>query len=813
MAPSPGAALPRASVASVQATPAADVANATLQGQASTSTPPLATKDPGWPREFTKNGTTLSIHQPQVDSWKDHAQIRFKCAVEVNLAGGSGPQWGVLAVQGDTFVDEAKSDVEITNMKVGAMNFPGASAADSAALRTVVLDMLPNLTVMHVALQRVMACLHGQQEKPAGVALNLQPPPIYYSAVPAVLVIFMGPPQFETIAGTNLMWAVNTNWVVIQDAASQGYFLLVGKSWLTSQDVLNGPWTAVTQLPADFLKLPKDAQWADVAKNVPGQPNLNPPTVLASTQPAELILTNGLPEYTPIAGTGLMYVSNPPMPVFWDGRTSLFYYLVAGRWFSAASLDGPWAAASATLPPEFAKIPEGNPMGFVLASVPGTPEADDAVLLAQVPHKSEVKLPGPPLAVAYQGAPKFEPITGTTMQYATNTAYQVVETGGKYYCCSQGIWFVAPAATGPWAIATTVPAVIYTIPPTSPIYNCTYVRVYDATPTTVVYGYTSGYSGAYVATTGALMFGAGVALGAVLANNSCCWYGYPPCCYSYGCAPYYHYGYCGYYSAGYAHYGPYGGAGWAAGYNPATGNYYRGGAVSGPDGARWGGQAYNPWTGTYAQHTGGTNGYKSWGSSYVSNGNYSAQAGHESTARGSAGYAANSDGQWAEGAHSNATNSSVARTSSGVYAGHDGNVYKNTGSGWEKYGGGGSWNSVQRPDTASTGAWQQQGAADQAAHSGWQNSGDASSLQNHWNSQGSQASHSWSSGATQNGLNHDSWSRGYGNGGGGGWGGQSHSFGGGGGGWGGGSSWGGSHGWGGGSFGGGGGFRGGGFRR
>src|SRR5439155_4090212 len=38
-----------------------------------------------------------------------------------------------------------------------------------------------------------------------------------------------------------------------------------------------------------------------------------------------------------------------------------------------------------------------------------------------------------------------------------------------------------------------------------------------------------------------------------------------------------------------------------------------------------------------------------------------------------------------------------AKTSSGnMYAGHDGNVYKNTGNGWQKYDNG-SWNSVNKP--------------------------------------------------------------------------------------------------------------------
>ncbi len=43
----------------------------------------------------------------------------------------------------------------------------------------------------------------------------------------------------------------------------------------------------------------------------------------------------------------------------------------------------------------------------------------------------------------------------------------------------------------------------------------------------------------------------------------------------------------------------------------------------------------------------------------------------------------------------------AGKTSSGdMYAAHDGNVYKNTGSGWQSYNNG-SWNNVQKPATSS----------------------------------------------------------------------------------------------------------------
>lgn len=760
---------------------------AVAQGAAAPASSPssaasTAPTDTGWPRTYSKAGTTVVLHQPQVDAWQDHSQIKFRCAVEVTLAGQSSSQWGVLAAQADTAVSDDGLTVHLTNLRVVAVRFPSASATDAAALDAVVREMLPGQPVIALSTQRVIAHLHDES-MPSGVPVNLQPPPIYYSSVPTALVTFMGQPQFKPVAGTSIMWATNTNWVVLLEGSSQQYYLLVGKSWMTAPDPVKGPWTAAQILPGDFTLLPSDGQWTDVQNAIPAQPFAVVPSVIVSTQPAELIATNGAPSYSAIPGTGLMYVNNPEMPVFMQLSTQTYYYLVAGRWFSAAQITGPWSAASESLPADFAKIPADSPMAFVLASVPGTQEARDAVLLAQVKHKATITIEGTTVDVTYDGPPKFVPIENTSMQYATNTNFQVVQAGSEFYCCNNGVWFVSPVATGPWTVCTSVPAVIYTIPPSCPLYNCTYVKVYSTTPDTVVVGYTSGYSGAYVATTGALMFGAGMVLGSGLATN---WWTCSPCYYSYGCAAYYHGGYCGYYGAGWASYGPYGSAAWHAGYNPATGTYYRGGAVSGPGGAAWGGQAYNPWTGNYGQHTGGTNGYSSWGRSYVSNGSNWAEAGHDSNARGTVGAAGNSQGQWVEGAHSNATDSSIAKTSSGdTYAGHDGNVYKNTGDGWQKYDNG-SWNNVQKPSGGSgssgsaASSWQPKSSS---GSGDWKSNWNDSNVQSRWNSSGSGGG-GWDH-ETQNGLNSDSWSRNFGNGGSGSWGDHSSGGLGNGGGWGG----------------------------
>jgi hypothetical protein len=100
--------------------------------------------------------------------------------------------------------------------------------------------------------------------------------------------------------------------------------------------------------------------------------------------------------------------------------------------------------------------------------------------------------------VEYDGESKFETITGTKMTYAANTATPIILLAGKYYACDEAIWFISNSAQGSWQVATSIPDTIHTIPAESPIYNVTYVRIYNSTPEVVYVGYTPGYTSTYV---------------------------------------------------------------------------------------------------------------------------------------------------------------------------------------------------------------------------------------------------------------------------------------------------------------------------
>jgi hypothetical protein len=301
-----------------------------------------------------------------------------------------------------------------------------------------------------VPLDLVLASIRSSAAQQREVEVNLDPPRIFYSQKPAILVMFMGEPQLKPVADTSLMFAINTNWDMFYDAETSRYFLLNQDAWLTAEDPLKGPWTPARSVPASFSTLPDDPNWAEAKQHLPGKPATKVPVVFTSTAPAEMILVDGEPAYSPVPKTKRMYMSNTASIVFLHTGEKQYYYQVADRWFRAKKLAGPWSHATTDLPQDFARIPEDYPLAPVRASVPGTEEAKNTILLASVPTQAEVQVgQASPASVAYEGTPKFEVITNTTVSYAVNTPNDVFVVDGPYG--SAGAWAGYNPATGTYA--------------------------------------------------------------------------------------------------------------------------------------------------------------------------------------------------------------------------------------------------------------------------------------------------------------------------------------------------------------------------
>jgi len=660
--------------------------------------------DRGWPRDYkTPSGAQVVLYQPQVASWEGQKRLVAYAAATYVPKGLTKRELGTFKVEADTEVALAERLVKFSVLKITETHFPTLSKEQTQELITEVDKTIP-AEDRFIALDRVTTQVDKSQIIPKNVKdIKADPPKIFFSKTPAILLNFDGDPVWSPIKENELKFAVNTNWDVFQHGPTGLYYLRNDATWLMATD-LKGPWSQAAKLPESFAKLPADDNWKLVRENLPGKPAAHVPTVFFSAAPAELILLDGEPRYVPVPGTGLLWVSNTESDLFRMGKDGPAYYLVAGRWFKSDSFGGGgWTFATPALPEEFRRISLEHPRSRVLASVPGTQQAAEAVLLAQVPqtahvNRRELKAPG----VAYQGDPQYQPIEGTQLQRASNTDKDIIKVGDMFYMCFEGVWFTAGNPKGPWAVATNVPDEIYEIPASSSAHNVTYVRLEedeDKDDDWVEFATYAGYTGTMVGW-GCAVWGTG-------------WY-YPPYYYYGGYYPGYYpywrtYGYgswynpyTGRYGTAGRIYGPYGGVGFGTRYNPTTGTYARGAFAYGPFGARGAAEAYNSRTGTYASTRQGSGVYGSWGSTHVQRGDQWADTKRfTNRATGNTTRATRT----AEGGMIRRTgeggSGGIGRSGDNVYAGRDGNVYRRDQNGsWSKWQEGG-WNNVQRPDRPS----------------------------------------------------------------------------------------------------------------
>jgi hypothetical protein len=741
----------------------------TALGQQTPPPPPAAgdvTPDP-WPKTAKLGGVTYGIYEPQLDSW-NYYEYAAHAAVSVLAAGAKEPVFGVIWVTARSLVDRQNRSVELVGLAVTKVNFPSAPAEavqyqkDFQALLTKKTATLP--------LDRLKSqlAIEGAEKKAKAVPVKNDPPRFVFSDKPAVLVLVDGDPVWVPVKGSSLQRVLNTRALVLSDTLGN-FYVHVLDGFETAASLL-GPWTAAPVVPAGAAEAAETLGKENVVDLMRGEPDSKTkkwpslrngaPAIVVATTPTELIVTRGPFDWVPIAGTKLLYLENTTGNVFKDLDDQRTYVLVTGRWFRSLELSGPWAYVKGKdLPTDFAMIPDDSPKENVKASVPGTAQAAELIIANEIPQTAVIYRTKLSFTAKISGPPEIKPIPDTSMSWVVNSPAPIIKVDDNdWFACSGGVWFAASALAGPWTVAAYVPAVVYTIPPSSPLYYVTFVHVYSSTATTVVVAYTPGYTGTVVSADGVVVYGTGYVYPSYV--SSTVWYP-APVTYGYaanptwtpwtgwalgfgfgfalaastagyhwggcwGCAPYWGampyayrgYGYYGYHGAAY---GPYGGAaawgpgGWAA----TSGNiYHQYGATSAVSRSSAG---YNAWTGnawsskvgtSYNSVTGrmsagqsasvsnvytGGYGYGSRGATYNPSTGVAAAGGRATVGNAYTGQQttighATVSGPGGRSAH-------VQQVGNNYYAERDGNVYRDTGTGFQQYGSNGSWNNVSRDAT------------------------------------------------------------------------------------------------------------------
>src|SRR4029078_2763939 len=124
----------------------------------------------------------------------------------------------------------------------------------------------------------------------------------------------------------------------------------------------------------------------------------------------------------------------------------------------------------ASLPSDFSAIP-----GAV-------PSAGDSNIVAADRRTATLR-------VSLAGDPVLKPIAGTQLNFVANASVPVIQVDiNNWYAVQNGVWFHAGTAFGPWTATDSIPPVVYSIPPSAPVYHAIHSHVLASSSDLIYYG-------------------------------------------------------------------------------------------------------------------------------------------------------------------------------------------------------------------------------------------------------------------------------------------------------------------------------------
>ena len=461
------------------------------------SLPGVLAQEDGWPRTLPLEQGTVTIYSLQVDEMNDDI-IHYRAALAYRATADSEPVFGAGWFESRVEIDSSSRIVHPTDLKVTETRFPDGTDDVQSGLSAVLAQQSPSWNLDFSVDELDAALKQADAESMAAQNLNTAPPRIIYRDHPALLISIDGEPVLRTIEKSPFEAVINTPYPLIFDG--NHYYLNVASDVWYRAGKATGPYRFEANPPVEIATMVNTVKEADAVAEQPAVPitAANAPEIVVSVEPAELIVTEGPAAFVPLIDD-LLVLQNSDDDVFMHVSSQKFYIVLAGRWYRAGSLNGPWAYQPADdLPAAFANIPHDSDQADSRVYVAGTQEAREAVLDSQVPQTAAVTRGEADIEVVYDGDPIYQPVDGTDLVYIQNTGSAVLLSDGLYYLVEDGVWYVSASPNGPWQVSTQRPAQVDTILPTSPVHNVKYVHVYDSTPDVVYVGYTPGYTGSYV---------------------------------------------------------------------------------------------------------------------------------------------------------------------------------------------------------------------------------------------------------------------------------------------------------------------------
>ena len=138
-------------------------------------------------------------------------------AVSLRNKAGDKPALGTIKLEADTKVAVADRLVSFQKMKISEANFQTLPKEQVREIVEAIDKAIPDDERV-IALDRVLANVDKSKIVPKNVeGIKADPPTIFFSKTPAVIVNLDGEPIWSPIKGNDLKYAVNTNWDLFEN--------------------------------------------------------------------------------------------------------------------------------------------------------------------------------------------------------------------------------------------------------------------------------------------------------------------------------------------------------------------------------------------------------------------------------------------------------------------------------------------------------------------------------------------------------------------------------------------------------------------
>ena len=452
-----------------------------------------------WPKQIELDEFTITIYSPEPENFQNNI-LDARAAFSI-YDGQHLPVFGAMWFSCRVQTNIKSNEVYFMDIQLVNANFPNANAENIEQLQKLIGEQAQfwqfnsNLKNFYSALDIINVNNEYNEE------LQNNPPKIYYSKEPAVLVYIDGDPILANISGSELyQYVVNTPHFIVKSNSDNQYYLKGANWWYITSD-LAGSWKVIETPPNHIRQLADKATELNVnSKSTNAGTSRKQPKLIVTKEPAELIQTLGEPEIKQIY-ENLFSITNSNDEIIFDSYSDYYFILISGRWYKTKKLErSTWSyVAPEKLPEVFRNIPPSSPFAHVRLSVSGTPESVSAALDNGIPQTAVVDRMKTKILLEFDGEPQFDRIEGTSLAYGVNTGGSIIQDNdSNYFAVDQAIWFMSNNPNGPWKVADHYPVDVKKIPPSCPVFNMKFVDIYDYTDEIVYVGYTAGYMGAFL---------------------------------------------------------------------------------------------------------------------------------------------------------------------------------------------------------------------------------------------------------------------------------------------------------------------------